>query len=200
MHQLMTKKQIREWVRCQRQAIDISQIDAVSRQITAQIVALKVFEEASILFLYAAFEKEIQTCYLAERALREGKQVAYPKVDVHTGEMHFYSVKEINELERNNYGSMTIQEPNPEKHIRVIPGEKDLMILPGVAFDHHFNRIGYGGGFYDRYLTTYQGGYKIGVCMGFQLLETLPVEAFDIKMDGLVWESGKQTHLPFNRE
>lgn len=190
MHQVQTKNYIRQWVRRQRKACGVSLIDAASRQIATQLIALPAFEAASIIFLYAALPLEIQTHYIEEAALKLGKKVAYPKMSNQKGEMKFYLVDSKADLVSYKYGKLIIDEPNPAHHVEVIPGKKDLMVLPGVAFDKAFNRLGYGGGYYDRYLAQHPV-CKVGVCMQFQIMDQLPIEPFDQTLDALVWENSK---------
>ena len=64
------------------------------------------------------------------------------------------------------------------------------MILPGSVFDKNGNRIGYGGGYYDRYLETHTGIVRMGICFDFQVAETVPVDRYDWKMDMVMTENG----------
>lgn len=180
---MMTKSQIRECVKHQRKQLNADVIEKVSKDITRQIISLEAFEKAKTVFLYAAFKSEIQTKYLDKFARREGKKVAYPKIETSTGIMNFYSVRALHELETHTFKSMAINEPNPAVHVIIKPTITDLMIVPGVAFDLKGNRIGYGGGFYDRYLKECLPAYKIGVCMDFQIFDEVPAEPFDVKID-----------------
>ena len=193
--QMITKTEIRAFIKDKRKQQSRSFICEVSKHITNRIITLETFKEATTVFLYAAFENEIQTQYLHEAATSEGKKVAYPKIESHTAEMSFYEVSNLRELQVNNFKKMEIREPNPRQHIKVIPSQGDVMIVPGLAFDLQGNRVGYGGGFYDRYLQTYQYLYKIGICMDFQVFEKINTEIFDVKVDYILSE--KRSYLPF---
>jgi 5-formyltetrahydrofolate cyclo-ligase len=191
----MTKNQTRKHIKNKKMQLDASLIDDASKQITSQLIDLKVFKEAAAIFLYAAFKDEVQTKYLHETAKGEGKKIAYPKITLGTGKMEFYSVSDLEELVNNNFKTMTIYEPNPKVHPLAIPVPKDIIIVPGLAFDLKGNRVGYGGGFYDRYLVKYPYLYKIGVCMDFQIIEGINTEDFDVRTNYIVSE--KQGYLPF---
>lgn len=185
---MMPKIQIREWVKNHRKQLLDEMIYNTSQAITTNVIKGEYFKQANIIFLYAAFDKEVQTKFLHDCAKHEGKKLAYPKVELSTGEMHFYIVENFNELQLQKFKTMQIYEPNPQYHQHIVPCKKDLMIIPGLAFDECGNRIGYGGGFYDRYLRQYPDAYKLGVCMDFQLLNQIMQEAFDIKMDAVITE------------
>lgn len=192
---MITKVQTRTLIKQKRKELTDYQISLASQQIMSQIAKCERFKEASTVFLYAAFDKEVQTKFLDELARNKGKKVAYPKIQPHLGEMDFYCVNELEELHVQNFKSMQIREPDPERHRRVIPAPNDIMILPGVAFDVKGNRIGYGGGFYDRYLQRHPRVYKLGVCMAFQLFDKIAADVFDIKMDEIITDT--RFYLPF---
>ncbi len=191
---MITKKHIRDLIKDERYRLTYDEIEESSKQITSSIKSLKCFEEAGTLYLYAAFHTEVQTKYLHEYAVKQGKKVAYPKISESSGEMIFYYVNVLQELEIQMFGSMSIYEPNLLIHKKAEPSLGDLIIAPGLAFDMHGSRIGYGGGFYDRYLQRYPDLYKIGVCMDFQLYPLIPSESFDVKMDCII--TNHQYYLP----
>ena len=192
---MITKVQTRTLIKQKRKELTDYQISIASKQITSQIARCERFKEASTIFLYAAFDKEVQTKFLDEVARNKGKKVAYPKIQSHLGEMDFYYVNDLEELHIQTFKSMQVHEPDSDHHRQVIPTANDIMILPGLAFDVKGNRIGYGGGFYDRYLQRYPHIYKLGVCMAFQLFDKIAADVFDIKMDGVVTDT--RLYLPF---
>lgn len=186
----MTKPQIRQIIKEQRKQLTVQEINKASIAITRQLLKLEVFKEAAAIFLYAAFETEVQTICLDEQARLMGKKLAYPKIELSTGAMDFYEVQHFSELKLSKFKSMQILEPSPLQHKQIVPGLKDVVIVPGIAFDGYGNRIGYGGGFYDRYLKRYPDNYKIGICMAFQLTAPIEAEVFDVKMDCILSEQG----------
>jgi len=191
----MTKVQIRECVKYKRKLQDSAYIESASKHITNKVIGLKVFKEAATVYLYAAFKNEVQTKYLHEIAKSQGKKIAYPKIKLGTGKMDFYNVDNLEELEASTFKLMQIYEPNPLLHTEAIPVSKDIIIVPGVAFDIQGGRVGYGGGFYDRYLEKYACLYKVGVGMDFQLFDQVSTEDFDVTLDCILSE--QQGYLPF---
>lgn len=187
MHHIQTKQSIRQEVKVKRLELSPERIDALSLQIAKSISALEVFKKASILFLYAAFPFEVQTKALHQLALKEGKKVAYPKVCSNTHEMNFYEVEEIKALVPTLCGNKIIDEPDPLLHKKMMPSPEDLLIVPGVAFDRQKNRLGYGGGFYDRYLNKH-AIYTIGIGFEVQLIDKVPTDAWDEPLDCILTE------------
>ena len=194
----MTKSQIRTQIKVQKARLDDEGLWKASQTITEEVIKDKLFCASNTLFLYAAFIHEVQTKLIDQWARSQGKKVAYPKIEIESGEMTFYSVGTLEELENHCFKAMQINEPNPLIHLKVTPSEGDVMIVPGVAFDFHGNRIGYGGGFYDRYLKKYSFLYKIAVCLDFQLFNAVPTEAFDVKVNSIITEKRKICY--FNRD
>ena len=185
MHQNLTKNQIRDLIRIERKKHSKVEIDVASRKICESISTFTVFQNASTLFLYAALPLEVQTKELVTVAKCAGKKIAFPKISTISQEMEFYVVDDLESLEVCTYGKLKLLEPKPEEHKSIIPNSNDLMIVPGVAFDHKKHRIGYGGGYYDRYLAKYPV-YTIGVGFEFQLLGSIEVEAHDIMLRNIV--------------
>lgn len=188
MHQHQIKQFIREQIRGARKACSSYDRDIASQKISQQLAQTDFFHAASIIFLYAALPYEVQTTLIAQEARKQGKQVAYPKTCSEDYTMAFYIVESEEDLESYRCGKMVLKEPNPKKHQKVIPDEKTLVILPGMAFDRHKNRLGYGGGYYDRYLEQYEPK-TVGIAFDFSIVETLPVEPFDRPLDYLITET-----------
>lgn len=150
--------------------------------ILEKLKSLEEFKGAKNVFLYAASLEEVETCGIFEYAIKNGKSVFYPKV---TGETTMEYVA-VSALEALKPGYKGIFEPTENTYTTICP---DLVIVPGVAFDKNFNRMGYGKGFYDRYLVEKcERVFKVGLCYDLQLLDTIPNDANDIKMDMLITE------------
>lgn len=188
MRQMLTKNQIRALVKEERQRRSELEIDVASKKVYENIVTFIDFQKASILFLYAALPQEVQTKQLIIAAKAQGKEIAFPKINPISQEMDFYSVKGLEDLELCQYGKLKLLEPDPNKHSKVIPHKEDIMIVPGVAFDLEKHRIGYGGGYYDRYLEKHSVN-TIGVCFDFQLFKEITVEAHDVVLQKVVTDS-----------
>ena len=175
-----TKKDIRKKVFSLRKNSLPHQIQSDSRVITQRILSLPEFSNAERILSYASYRNEVITDYIVEEALKAGKEVALPRV---CGEfMQFYHYDRSTRMQKS---SMGIEEP--EGDTPIIPG-RDLMIMPGMAFDRNRNRIGYGGGFYDRYLQKYPQIITIAVAFGFQIFEEIPSEITDIRPQMIITE------------
>ena len=141
-----SKKDIRKKIFAERKLRTDEQIEIMSRTITDKVTALPAFKNADRILVYADYNHEVVTEYLIKEAWKAGKEVAVPKV---VGkDMVFYKLTDLARLEPGYFG---IPEPVSGE---IVNWSKALMIMPGVAFDRANHRVGYGGGFYDRYLEN----------------------------------------------
>lgn len=176
----MEKKDIRKQIFAARKACTDEQVRKDSLEITKRLTALHEFQEAEKILVYADYNHEVMTGFLIEEAWRAGKEVAVPKV---VGkEMVFYKLENFSQLEPGYFG---IPEPSKEE---IVQWENALMIMPGVAFDRQKHRVGYGGGFYDRFLEKHPDLTRIAVAFSFQMLPEVPAEPTDICPQVIVTE------------
>ena len=180
------KKQIRLKMKKQRAQLSLQEVANWSKQINKQISNLPIFKLATTICIYSSIGNEVDTASLAKVALQNNKQVAYPKTDRITMTMEFYKVKDIKELRLVKSGSFSLREPLQDPNTKVIPNQKTLMIVPGLAFDKKFYRTGYGGGFYDKYLAQHTNLTSIGVCYDFQLIDHTYPNQYDIPVDSII--------------
>lgn len=178
-----TKQQIRKRIRSLRKEMTLAEVFEKSRKITEQVLRTSEFQNAELILTYADFQNEVQTGLLTEAAWKYGKKVAFPKVN--GNEMDFYLISEYTQLAP---GAMHILEPTAYcEKITVFP-ENTLMIMPGVAFDENLNRVGYGGGYYDRFLDKHPDLNIIAVGYELQLCESIPTEPTDYRPHMLITE------------
>lgn len=155
----------------------------LSEKIFDQLCQSRIYLESPTIYSYVSFRSEVDTTRFNERVLTDGKQLALPKV-VSKTDMEFFFVEDVNQLIP---GYMGIMEPAPLHP--ATPSEKCLMVLPGLAFDREFGRLGYGGGYYDRYASNHTHDfYRCGICYDLQLIPAVPREAHDFLMDSIVTE------------
>lgn len=166
------KKVIRRQIFAARKAVTDEQMDAWSREIAKKVASLPEFVQAKRVLAYADYNHEVMTGYIIEEAWKAGKEVAVPKV---VGkDMIFYRFTDFHQLKPGYYG---IPEPVEGE---TVDWKDALMIMPGVAFDRENHRVGYGGGFYDRFLEKHPDIVRVAVAFDFQILESVPVEPTDI--------------------
>jgi len=157
-----------------------------SHEIHHRLFHTQVYQECKAIFTYVSFRSEVDTKDIIKRAFLDQKKVMVPKVESQT--MDFYEIKSLEELTPNKMG---ILEPRGDFNTcyRPLTLELDqsekLMLLPGLAFDLSGNRIGYGGGYYDRYLSQYKetNFYKVALAYDFQVMEQVVSQEYDIKAD-----------------
>lgn len=141
----------------------------------------KEFAEADEIYLYASHRHEAGTMELAAMWLKEGKRLAFPRVEGQ--EIYFYWVDSLDDLECGYRGIL-----EPQKGCTRAENGFAPVLVPGVAFDWQGGRIGYGGGYYDRFFERENEHKKIGYAFAFQVYEKVPLQEHDIKMDLLVTE------------
>lgn len=173
---LQTKKEIRKQIEQKRASMTTSQKALWDKQILHQLLQSEYYTRAKIIFCYISFEGEVDTLTFIEHALSDNKILCVPKVHSMKEGMDAYRIKNLDQLTKGYYG---ILEPSDLTGI-IQPTSIDLLIIPGVAFDGNMNRIGYGGGFYDRYLKNIASTTpKIALAYDFQILESLPTDSYD---------------------
>ncbi|MDL2206373.1 5-formyltetrahydrofolate cyclo-ligase [Eubacteriales bacterium OttesenSCG-928-N13] len=177
----MNKADLRREMRARRDAITAKDREILSMQLRERIFAMEEYQGACRLMCYAAIGSEPDLSQVIERALMDGKSLYLPRTEQH----HVMRAVRFHEGERLALGKMNVPEPQGDETID--PREIDLILVPGVAFDRAGNRMGYGAGYYDRFLVN-GSGLKLGVCFEQQLLDALPTDENDIQMDALVTE------------
>ncbi len=168
----------------QRRELNEAACRQLSLQIQQRLINADCFRQARSLALYSSVNNEVGTEELFCAALKEGKQVCYPRVSG-DNQLVFLQVRSLEDLRQGRFG---VAEPHGGEQCGV--DELDLVVVPGVAFDRQGGRLGYGKGFYDRELsrlTSVTG--SVGLCYDFQLCASLPVEAHDRPVSFLVTES-----------
>lgn len=174
-----------------RGAMTEAEVRRKSRAILENLWHLSVYREARWIMCYVDYRREVQTNLLIAGAMADHKQVTVPVTGVKEKSLTPSLLQEFpGDLVPGHYG---IMEPKPGCLRPVDPGELDLIIVPGVAFDRGGNRLGYGGGYYDRFLPRINGGCRtVGLIYQEALLKDLSsmMEPYDRKVDYVVTEQG----------
>lgn len=175
------KKALREAMRQKRDSMMPEDIQNLSREIFQRLRAHIIYQEAPVIYSYASFRSEADTWDFNRHILSDGKILALPKV-LGKENIEFYRITSMDQLVQ---GYMGIWEPGPE--CLLVKGLAGLILVPGLAFDSRLFRLGYGGGFYDRYLC---GGDLISCGAAFedQIIDRVPRESFDYPLDYIVTE------------
>lgn len=176
-----TKKEIRKSIFAKRKTCTEKEIQDWSRLITEKVISLPVFRRTDQILVYADYNHEVVTRYLIEEAWKSGKEVAVPKVE--GKDMVFYKLTDFSLLKPGYFG---IPEPVGGE---IVEWPQALMIMPGVAFDRKNHRVGYGGGFYDRYLEKHPLIQRVAIAFSFQMLPEVPTEPTDICPQIIVTET-----------
>ena len=178
--QMEDKNELRARIRQRKRAMTEEEICQKSQRLAQMFYASEAYKNASAIYGYLPYNQEVRTVPMLERALREGKQVAVPKVYGDT--MRFILLKDLSQVEKGYAG---IPEPVTDEPVANDP--KALVLMPGLVFDRAGHRIGYGGGFYDKFLAAEPEHPTLALCYEFQMLEHLDTEEFDIPVDTVIW-------------
>ena len=188
---MVEKKQKRRELLEIRNSIPEQERAKKSRFIFMQLKELPEWKNAEVVFTYVSFGSEVDTILLIEECFKAGKKVAVPKVLSKT-EMEFYYITSIEGVKAGVWG---ILEPEAVEENRAdvskLPSQtKLLMIMPGLGFDREGHRLGYGGGYYDRYLEKYgvERFWKIGLAFEEQMQDKVVSEEYDVRVDGVCFE------------
>ena len=176
----MNKKELRAAIREKKRAMTPEEIEERSRHLGEKFAQSRAYREADAIYGYLPYNQEVRTLPMLERALREGKRVAVPKV--YGEEMRFIWLTDLTRVAKGYSGI-----PEPIEDGPVADDPHALVLMPGLAFDRQGHRIGYGGGFYDKFLAREPEHPTIALCYDFQLLPELETEEFDIPVDTVLW-------------
>ena len=176
----MDKKELRRQIREQKRAMTTAQIEEKSRGLTDLFLRTEQYQNAKTVYGYLPYNQEVRTVALLEQAMADGKKVAVPKV--YGDEMRFHYMEDLSRTEAGYAGI-----PEPIGDEPVAEDETALVLMPGVAFTKDGSRIGYGGGYYDKFLAKEPGHPTVALCYDFQIVEELPLEEFDIPVDLVLW-------------
>jgi len=166
--------------------MESSERDAKSQVVASSVLGLAPWEKAGCVALYSSTLLEVGTQVLFEQARSAGKVVCFPRVELTGGELVFHRVDRSNELVK---GAWDILEPTKQAPVCEL-STIDLFIVPGVAFDLKRNRVGSGGGYYDRYFSRVtKNPMKIGLAFEMQVVSEISVDPWDVPVDLVVTES-----------
>lgn len=176
----MNKKELRQEIREKKRRMTDAEINDRSQKLSELFLQSQAYRDAQTVYGYLPYNQEVRTVPMLEQALRDGKAVAVPKV--YGDEMRFILINDLSLVEKGYAG---IPEPIADGPVAQDPHA--LVLMPGLAFDPQGHRIGYGGGFYDRFLASEPEHPTLALCYDFQMLAHLETEEFDIPVDTVLW-------------
>ena len=182
---MIDKKIIREEMLLRRGKLTDEDVRRYSETIMQRLVESSFYRECHNLCIYQAFRNEVSCDTIMPLSLSDGKRV-YTSVTDKTGKsIEFYQITEYTKWQQGAYGIMEPVITPDDQPLQ----EPALVLMPGLAFDRNKHRLGYGGGYYDRYLAGHQGNITAALCYSFQITEhELPYEEHDILPDYIVTE------------
>ena len=176
----MNKQELRKQIREMKRAMSMEEIEMRSAKLGELFVNSEAYRQAKTIYGYLPYNQEVRTVPMLEQALKDGKRVAVPKCygDI----MRFIYMEDLSKVEKGYAGI-----PEPVADEPVADDKTALVLMPGMAFDPQGHRIGYGGGFYDKFLAEEPEHPTLALCYAFQVLPHLETEEFDIPVDTVLW-------------
>lgn len=176
----MDKQALRRQIRERKRAMTQQEIVSTSQKLGELFAASELYRQAKTIYGYLPYNQEVRTVPMLQRALDEGKRVAVPKC--YDDEMKFIYLDDLSQVESGYCG---IPEPIADEPVADDPAA--LVLMPGLAFTEKGDRMGYGGGFYDKFLAAEPNHPTLALCYSFQMVEHIPTEEFDIPVDCVLW-------------
>lgn len=181
---MKSKAEIRHELISKRHSIDKIYRISCDKKISQNIINSPYFERCSQVLLFSPIGDEFDTRYIVNECRTRGKSVYYPKCTDRNGHMEFLKVRDDGDLEEGLFG---IYEPKAECE-KYSPCSGDIALIPALAADGEFNRIGYGKGYYDRFLRKFNG-MSICPCYGELTVPKLPTDKYDVKVDAVATQN-----------
>ena len=176
----MDKKALRAEIRAKKRAMTAQEIKEKSAALAKAFYETAEYKNAKTIYGYLPYNQEVRTTQMLAHALADGKQVAVPKV--YGDEMKFILLSDLSQVAKGYAG---IPEPIADGPVAADPTA--LVLMPGLAFDPEGHRLGYGGGFYDKFLAAEPDHPTLALCYDFQMLPHLDTESYDIPVDRVLW-------------
>lgn len=189
MYYKIDKNTLRKELLLKRNSLEIQYIESASTKIALFLLQSKEYQKFQNIGLYYSFGSEVKTLGLIETALSNTKYIGLPVI-IDQEKMFFYHIKESNLnsviFQKSRYG---INEPDIKCH--EVMDNIELLVVPGIGFDRQGNRLGYGKGYYDKFIDTFKPKFVMGLSFASQVIDDrFPVETNDRKINGLVTEKG----------
>ncbi|MBC8062338.1 MAG: 5-formyltetrahydrofolate cyclo-ligase [Clostridiaceae bacterium] len=180
---LRDKNNIRSFILEQREKVNNDIRKQWDEGIMIQLLESEFYKKSRVIFVFVSFKSEVNTHKIIEHALKHSKIIYVPKIKSKENVMEIFQINSLKDLKT---GYFNILEPE-ESCLAADSNNIDLILMPGVAFDRLGGRVGYGRGFYDEFLRKMDKSVdKIALAYDFQILDKVPMDEFDVKIDGIV--------------
>lgn len=180
----MSKSELRKIMVNRRSRISAKIRTEKSESIMNKLRSLQAYNDSKLILVYVSFRSEVETHAFINQVLKEGKRIAVPLTISKDNRLLPCEIYSLDDLAPRTLG---ILEPDKNNIKEVNSKDIDLAVVPGLAFDSHGNRLGFGAGYYDRFLPSLRkDAITIGVCFDEQIVEQLPVEDFDVPLDAVL--------------
>lgn len=176
----MDKQVLRKEIREKKRAMTEAEIVSKSEKLGQLFIASEAYRKAKTIYGYLPYNQEVRTVAMLQQALEDGKRVAVPKC--YGDEMRFIYLDDLSKVEKGYCGI-----PEPIEDEPIADDKSALVLMPGLAFTKEGLRMGYGGGFYDKFLASEPGHPTLALCYDFQMVEHIPTEDYDIPVDTVIW-------------
>ncbi len=178
------KKRIRKEVLAVRNALSPAEVEAMSRGIGERFAGLPVLHQCTSVMIFMSFGSEVNTDYVIEWLWEQKKNVLVPRCKPETRELEIYPITTFADVEPGYFG---IREPRRDLRPPVAKETIELVAVPAVAFDRRGYRVGYGGGYYDRFLAGMKVS-TVGLAFSCQIIPEAPVDKYDRAVQGIITE------------
>ena len=176
----MDKKELRRQIREKKRAMTEEQIVTAGARLGELFLNCPEYKAAKTIYGYLPYNQEVRTVPMLEQAMKDGKRVAVPKC--YGDQMRFIYLDDLSQVESGYAGI-----PEPIADEPVAEDKTALVLMPGLAFTEDGNRMGYGGGFYDKFLAAEPDHPTVALCYDFQMVEYIPTDDYDIPVDRVLW-------------
>ena len=181
------KKVLRSKYKAVRDGFSPAVRAGMDEQILLNITKTRQYRDCEVLMTYVSIGSEVDTKKLILTALADGKKTAVPYCIANTRNMDFYIINSLEELKKRSFD---VPEPNVQIHEKLEVFSGSLCILPGLAFDKKGYRLGYGGGYYDRFLSKGYNGETAGICYSGCFIDEIKHGRYDVPCDFIITEKG----------
>ena len=182
---MKSKKDIRKEISKLRDNLDVNEKSVKDKEILKKLLNIKEYKESQNIFVFVSYKSEVDTHEFIKESIKNDKVILVPKVKNKFGDMGAFKINSFNDLKSGFKGILECDESCSEFNKYNI----DIVIMPGLAFDKDGGRIGYGGGYYDRFLKDLNKEIpKIAVAYELQVINNIPMEDYDIKPNKIITE------------